>query len=183
MELHQLSLCYWIFSQVHVKSKETCSDSTQFCSVAQWSIKRFCWVTDTRIIRKLESEFSLFTVAAVVFPKSVYLNIKSTRTVVIQNNYKKRFFAIYPKTKKGWFSERETQRQVIKGMFCLHAGRWQHTSSCTIPMTDSTDGKWKYFLPWLCYKRNGKRCSCAAIELWIHLGGLLSTQEARVALG
>ena len=97
MELHQLSVCYWIFSQVHVKSKETCLDSTQFCSVAQWSIKRFCWVTDTRIIRELESEFSLFTVAAVVFPKSVYLNIKSTRTVVIQNNYKKRF-AIYPKT-------------------------------------------------------------------------------------
>ena len=35
----------------------------------------------------------------------------------------------------------------------------------------------------LCYKRNGKRCSCAIIELWMHAGGLLSTQEARVALG
>ena len=39
------------------------------------------------------------------------------------------------------------------------------------------------FLFWLCYKRNGKRCSCATMELWMHLGGLLSTQEARVALG
>ena len=39
------------------------------------------------------------------------------------------------------------------------------------------------FFFWLCYKRNGKRCSCATMELWMHLGGLLSTQEARVALG
>ena len=37
------------------------------------------------------------------------------------------------------------------------------------------------FLFWLCYKRNGKRCSCATMELWMHLGGLLSTQEARVS--
>ena len=48
---------------------------------------------------------------------------------------------------------------------------------------DSTEGEWKCFLFWLlCYKRNGKRCSWATIELWMHLGGLLSTQEARVAL-
>ena len=39
------------------------------------------------------------------------------------------------------------------------------------------------FLFWLCYKSNGKCCSCATMELWMHLGGLLSTQEARVALG
>ena len=26
-------------------------------------------------------------------------------------------------------------------------------------------------------------CSCATMELWMHLGGLLSTQEARGALG
>ena len=39
------------------------------------------------------------------------------------------------------------------------------------------------FLFWLWYKRNGKRCSCTTMELWMHLGGLLSTQEARVALG
>ena len=35
----------------------------------------------------------------------------------------------------------------------------------------------------LCYKRNGKRHSCATIEIWMHFGGLLSTQEARVARG
>ena len=34
------------------------------------------------------------------------------------------------------------------------------------------------FLFWLCYKRNGKRCSCATMELWMHLGGLLSTQDS-----
>ena len=39
------------------------------------------------------------------------------------------------------------------------------------------------FLFWLYYKRNGKRCSCTTMELWMHLGGLLSTQEARDALG
>ena len=39
------------------------------------------------------------------------------------------------------------------------------------------------FLFCLCYKRNGKRCSCATMELGMHLGGLLSTQEARVAIG
>ena len=40
-----------------------------------------------------------------------------------------------------------------------------------------------FFFFWLCYKRNGKRCSCATMELWMHLGGLLSIQEARVARG
>ena len=34
----------------------------------------------------------------------------------------------------------------------------------------------------VCYKTNGKRHS-VTIELWMHLGGLLSTQEARVELG
>ena len=38
------------------------------------------------------------------------------------------------------------------------------------------------FLFWLCYERNGKRCSCATMELWVRLGVFLSTQEARVAL-
>ena len=32
-----------------------------------------------------------------------------------------------------------------------------------------------------CYKTNGKRYS--SIKLWMHLGGLLSTQKARVARG
>ena len=56
---------------------------------------------------------------------------------------------------------------------CLRAGRWQHSS---------TDGKLKCFLFWLCYKRYGKHFSCATIESRMHLGGLLSTQEARVPL-
>ena len=50
----------------------------------------------------------------------------------------------------------------------------------TVPMTDLTGGKCKYFLFWLCYKRNGKRFSCATIELWMPLGGLLSAQEATI---
>ena len=39
----------------------------------------------------------------------------------------------------------------------------------------------KLFSP--CYKRIGHAFSCAYIELWMHLGSLESTQEARVALG
>ena len=35
----------------------------------------------------------------------------------------------------------------------------------------------------ICYKRNCKHHSCAYIELLMHLGSLLSTQEARVAQG
>ena len=33
-----------------------------------------------------------------------------------------------------------------------------------------------------CYKRMGSFFSCACIELWMYLGGLESTQEARIAL-
>ena len=33
----------------------------------------------------------------------------------------------------------------------------------------------------LCYKTNGKHHSACTIKLWMQLGGLLSTQEARVA--
>ena len=58
-------------------------------------------------------------------------------------------------------------------MICLRAGRWQHSW---------TDGRLKCFLFWLCYKRYGKHFSRATIELWMHLGGLLSSQEANVPL-
>ena len=64
-------------------------------------------------------------------------------------------------------------------MICLHGD----SMSFIVPMTDSIGGEYKCFFFRLCYKRNGKRCICATIELWMHLEGLLSTQEARVALG
>ena len=35
----------------------------------------------------------------------------------------------------------------------------------------------------LCYKEFALALSCAYIELWMHLGSLERTQEARVALG
>ena len=35
----------------------------------------------------------------------------------------------------------------------------------------------------ICYDRDGQRRRCVYIELLMHLGGLLNTQEARVALG
>ena len=64
--------------------------------------------------------------------------------------------------------------KFLKGTICRE-GRWQQTYQLVYSADDSTDGEWKCFLFWLCYKRNGKRCSCATIELWMHLGGLLST--------
>ncbi|CAH3022623.1 unnamed protein product [Porites evermanni] len=35
------------------------------------------------------------------------------------------------------------------------------------------------FIAKFAHGENGKRCSCATMKLWMHLGGLLSTQEAR----
>ena len=48
----------------------------------------------------------MFIVAAIVFPLSVYSNVKSKYTDAIQNNNKRRF-AIYLKTENGGFSEKE----------------------------------------------------------------------------
>ena len=72
-------------------------------------------------------------------------------------------------------SAKKNQRQVFERHVCLCTGRWQQTYQLVYSTDDSTEGKWKCFLFWLCYKRNGKRCSCATIESWMHLGGLLST--------
>ena len=72
-------------------------------------------------------------------------------------------------------SAKKNQRQVFERHVCLCTGRWQQTYQLVYSTDDSTEGKWKCFLFWLCYKRNAKRCSCATIESWMHLGGLLST--------
>ena len=50
----------------------------------------------------------------------------------------------------------------------------KHINLSTVPMTQPK-ANGNVFSFWLCYKRNGKRCSCATIESWMHLGGLLST--------
>ena len=60
--------------------------------------------------------------------------------------------------------KRKTRRQVFERHVCLRAGRWQHTSTRPQYRWLTTEGNWKCFLFWL-------------------LGGLLSTQEARAALG
>ena len=71
--------------------------------------------------------------------------------------------------------------KFLNGMLCLRGADDSTHQLVTVPVTDSTEGKWKYVLSWLCYKRNGKLCSCVTIELWMHLGGLLSTQEAWIS--
>ena len=96
-------------------------------------------------------------------------------------------FAVYLKTEDGWCSEKKkkkTQRQIfVRHDLFTRGSMTAYINSFTTPITNSTEGKRKCFLFWFFYKRNGKRCTGATIELWIHLGGLLSTQEDRVALG
>ena len=102
------------------------------------------------------------------------------------SNYLPISFAIYLKMEDGWFSEKKkkTQRQVfVRHDLFTRGSMTAYINSFTTLMTNSTEGKRKCFLFWLFYKTNGKRCTGATIELWIHLGGLLSTQEGRVALG
>ena len=97
-------------------------------------------------------------------------------------------FAVYLKTEDGWCSEKKKEKKTQRQIFVRHdlltrGSMTAYINSFTTPITNSTEGKRKYFLFWLFYKRNDKRCTGATIELWIHLGGLLSTQEDRVALG
>ena len=67
----------------------------------------------------------MFLVAAIVFPQSIYCNIKSKYADAIQNNNKKRF-VIYLKMENGCFSEKE----IWKAWFRLRLrGRWKHTST------------------------------------------------------
>ena len=87
------------------------------------------------------------------------------------------------KKKKKQQQKKNSKANFCKALFVYPRSMTAYINSFTISMTNSNEGKRKCFLFWLFYKRNGKSCSCATIELWIHLGGLLSTQEARVALG
>ena len=80
--------------------------------------------------------------------------------------------------------KKKNQRQIfVRHDLFTRGSMTAYINSFTTPITNSTEGKRKCFLFWLFYKRNGKRCTGATIELWIHLGGLLSNQEDRVALG
>ena len=93
-------------------------------------------------------------------------------------------FILIRRTVESAKGKKEEKGQVLKRHDLFT--RWQRTkciNSFIVPITDSAEGKWKFFLFLLFYKRNSKRRhSCATIELWMHLGGLLSTQETRVAL-
>ena len=85
------------------------------------------------------------------------------------------------KTENVWFSEKDIERQVFERRDLFT--RWQmraYLNQSTVTMTQPK-ANGNAFSFWLCYKRNGKCCSCATIELWMHLGGLLSTQDARVS--
>ena len=114
----------------------------------------------------------MFIVAAIVFPRSIY-------PLVLQFTWRRKTVDAAKKKK-----EKKTQRQIFVRHDLLTRGSMTaYINSFTTPITNSTEGKRKCFLFWLFYKRNDKRCTGATIELWIHLGGLLSTQEGRVALG
>ena len=112
----------------------------------------------------------MLIVAAIVVPRIIY-------PLVLQ-------FTLRWKTVDSAKKNKKTQRQVfVRHDLFTRGSMTAYINSFTTPMTNSTEGKRKCFLFWLFYKTNGKRCTGATIELWIHLGGLLSTQEGRVALG
>ena len=76
----------------------------------------------------------MFIVAAIVFPQSIYCNIKVIKgkyADVIQNNNNKRF-VVYRKTEDGCFSEKE----IWKAWFVYAPGKMTaYTNSSTVPMT------------------------------------------------
>ena len=119
----------------------------------------------------------VFLVAAIVFPRSACPYIKGKYTEVIQNNNNKNVLQ---------FTVRRRKRKTSKAIFWKARLVYPRAGDSMHPLVESTKwltqpkGKWKCFLVWLCYKRNGKRCSCATIELLMSLEDLLSTQEARV---
>lgn len=92
--------------------------------------------------------------------------------------------AIYHNTDNGWFGERKTQTQVFWKAWFVNA-RVDYSNHQLVSSTDDWLHKkrMEYLLFWLCYKRNGKRCSFATLELCMHLGGFLGSQEAVVTLG
>ena len=92
--------------------------------------------------------------------------------------------AIYHNTDNAWFGERKTQRQVFWKAWFVNA-RVDYSNHQLVSSTDDWLNKkrMEYLLFWLCYKRNGKRCSFATLELCMHLGGFLGSQEAIVTLG
>ena len=113
----------------------------------------------------------VFIVAAIVFPRSIY-------PLVLQFTLRRKTVDATKKKKK------KTQRQIfVRHDLFTRGSMTAYINSFTTPITNSTEGKRKCFLFWLFYKRKGKRCTGATIELWIHLGGLLRNQEDRVALG
>ena len=128
------------------------------------------------MLRRIAFEL-VFIVAAIVFRRSIY-------PLVLQFTLRRRTVESAKKQNKTKQNKNKTQRQVsVRHDLFTRGSMTAYINSFTTPMTNSTECKMKCFLFWLFYKRNGKRCSCATIELWIHLGGLLSTQKARVALG
>ena len=86
-------------------------------------------------------------------------------------------FTLIRRTVDSAKGKKEEKRQVLERHDLFT--RWQsakYINYFIVPITDSAEGKWKLFLFLLFYKRNSKRRdSCATIELWMHLGGLLGT--------
>ena len=116
--------------------------------------------------------YLMFIIVQLWFNLRIYSNIKRKYTDAIQNINKKRF-AIYLKTENSCFRQRKRnwKENFWKAWFVYARGR-DSIHELVYSTDDSTEGKWKCFLIWLCYKRNGKRCTCATIELWMHAARL-----------
>ena len=72
------------------------------------------------------------------------------------------------------------RRQVFERYNLPTCGQIAYINSSTVQYRWLNWRQMKMFslLIIMLYKRNGKHCSCATIELCVHLGGLLSTQDS-----
>ena len=95
------------------------------------------------------------------------LSIIHISKTVIRRHFQKIVFVLFP------HSERFEQ---------LCQGELRRAATFFAPFLLSCD-QYFFFSLSLCYKRIGSCFSCASIELWMHLGSLESTREARVVLG
>ena len=79
-------------------------------------------------------------------------------------------FNIHNKTETYLFSKKFFLKgKTLQRMICTRhsAYWWQHSCLFSVICEQNTCILFSLFL--LSYERNGKRCSCATIELWIHL--------------
>ena len=113
---------------------------------------------------------SLYVLQYLILKKSLTNTVKDNVKGFLHSTLRRR--TTYSPERFSW------KRGICKEWFSHAIARAEDSGRVVIPLLFLNEIK---SFSRLCFKRNGKRCKCATMELWIHLDGLLSTQEARVA--